>query len=210
MEERVFCSKCMPSAKLKYYYQNTDAKKKPLLIYLHGAGSRGMELRDMGRVGPIGELDKGRQIPAVVVAPQCYADSWFDIFPALSEFIETMIETENIDKQRVYLCGVSMGGYASWQMAMSHPEWFAALVPVCGGGMYWNAGRLRELPIWAFHGALDETVLPEESVKMVKAVNKNGGNARITVYPHADHNAWDPAFAEDSMWKWMFEQKRSN
>lgn len=85
---------------------------------------------------------------------------------------------------------------------------FAALVPVCGGGMYWNAARLKDIPIRAFHGALDTTVLPEESVHMVAAVNNNGGKAELTVYPDMAHNSWERAFADDEMWKWMFSQKR--
>ncbi len=208
LEERIFYSKRQSQAYLKYYYYNRNDTQTPLLVYLHGAGSRGDELTQMSRVGPIGELDKGRDIPAVIVAPQCHADTWFDLFAVLSEFIEAAIREENIDKDRVYLCGVSMGAYASWQMAMSHPDWFAALVAVCGGGMYWNAGRLKNVPVWAFHGALDNTVLPEESIKMVKAVNNCGGNAKITIYPAVSHDAWVHAYADDSMWKWLFQQER--
>lgn len=85
---------------------------------------------------------------------------------------------------------------------------FAALVPVCGGGMYWNAARLKNIPIRAFHGALDTTVLPEESVHMVAAVNNSGGKAELTVYPDMAHNSWERAFADDEMWKWMLSQKR--
>jgi len=119
-----------------------------------------------------------------------------------------MRHPENVDMNRVYLCGSSMGAYTSWQVAMSHPEWFAALVPVCGGGMYWNAARLKDLPIWAFHGALDATVLPEETLHMVAAVNRNGGNAKITIFPDVKHDAWVRAFGDDKMWEWMFSQER--
>lgn len=209
LKEKIFYAKDSQKKYLKYYYHNTDNNtKKPLLIYIHGSGSRGEKLSDMSRVGPLGELDKGRDIPAVLAAPQCHKNTWFDLFSVLEEFIEPMIATENIDKQRVYLCGISMGAYASWQMAMSHPEWFAALVAVCGGGMYWNAARLRELPIWAFHGARDKTVLPEESIHMVDAVNANGGNAKITIYPNTQHDSWVQAYSDDSMWEWLFQQQK--
>ncbi len=196
---------------LRYYkYEKTSKTPQPLILYIHGAGSRGNELSQMSMVGPLGELLKGRDIPAVVLAPQCYKNTWFDLFSVLEEFIEYAINNENIDKQRVYICGISMGGYAAWQMAMSHPDWFAALVPVCGGGMYWNAERLKNIPIWAFHGALDNVVLPEESIHMVKAVKLNGGKARITIYPDKEHNAWDSAFGDDNMWKWMFSQIKTD
>ena len=100
-----------------------------------------------------------------------------------------------------------MGAYATWQMCMSHPNWFAAVVPICGGGMYWNAQRLKNLPIWAFHGALDTVVLPTESQKIVESVNKHGGNAKLTIFENAQHNSWDDAFATDEMWEWLFKQK---
>ena len=100
-----------------------------------------------------------------------------------------------------------MGGYTVWQLAMTNPDWFAAVIPVCGGGMYWNAGRLKNVPIWAFHGALDKTVLPEESIKMVSAVNEKGGNANITILPNISHNAWDYSYTDDVL-KWMFKQNR--
>lgn len=101
-----------------------------------------------------------------------------------------------------------MGAYATWQMCISHPDWFAAAVPVCGGGMYWNAARFKDLPIWAFHGALDDVVFPEESIKMVSAINNSGGNAKLTIFPLDDHNSWDNAFSNDELWQWLFEQKR--
>lgn len=209
--EKVFHSEFHKNDYLKYYsYEEKSDYPLPLLIYIHGAGSRGTELSQMSRVGPLGEIDKGRKIPALVVAPQCHKDTWFDLFAVLEEFIEHFIKTENIDKSRVYICGISMGAYCAWQMAMSHPEWFAALVPVCGGGRRWKAGRLKNLPIWAFHGECDDVISPKESVKMVNAVNRCGGNAKITIYPNTKHNSWEQAFCDDNMWKWIFEQKRSD
>lgn len=94
-----------------------------------------------------------------------------------------------MDQSRVYIIGVSMGAYATWQMCMSHPDWFSAAVPICGGGMYWDAQRLRNLPVWAFHGALDTVVLPSESKKMVDAVNQKGGNAKLTIFEKDGHNS---------------------
>lgn len=207
-EEKEFLSE-KTGKKLKYFHHSPNiGGKVPLIIYLHGAGSRGDSLSAMAHVGPIGELEKGRDIPAKIVAPQCSGNTWFELFETLIDFSETAAAENDVDKNRIYLTGVSMGSYAAWQLAMTRPTMFAALVAVCGGGMYWNADRLANMPIWAFHGALDDIVLPEESVKMVRAVNKNGGNAKITIFPHADHNAWDPAYALDEMWDWMFSQSK--
>lgn len=206
-DKKFISAKTGKGLKYLYYSPNTDGNL-PLIIYLHGAGSRGTELSQLSHIGPIGELEKGRNIPARMVAPQCCGDTWFELFETLIDFAENMANESGVDKSRIYLTGVSMGAYAAWQLAMTKPDMFAALVPVCGGGMYWNAERLKNMPVWAFHGALDDVVLPEESIKMVRGINKSGGNAKITVFEKADHNAWDPAFALDEMWKWMLSQKR--
>ena len=212
----MFCEKKFVSKKHLDEYLNfleynpfDDKHKKPLLIYIHGAGSRGDALSKMANVGPIKELNNGRDIDAIIIAPQCHRDTWFDLFSVLVEFIEDYKSRENVDESRVYIAGVSMGAYATWQMCISHPDWFAAAVPVCGGGMYWNAARLKYLPIWAFHGALDNVVYAEESIKMVSAINGKGVNAKLTIFSHDNHNSWDNAFSSDELWKWLFEQKRS-
>ena len=206
-ERKFISAKTGKGLKYLYYSPNTDGNL-PLIIYLHGAGSRGTELSQLSHAGPIGELEKGRNIPARMVAPQCCGDTWFELFETLIDFAENMANESGVDKSRIYLTGVSMGAYAAWQLAMTKPDMFAALVPVCGGGMYWNAERLKNMPVWAFHGALDADVYPEEIIKMVYRINKSGGNAKITVFEKADHNAWDPAYALDEMWKWMLSQKR--
>ena len=207
-ERKFISAKTGKGLKYLYYSPNTDGNL-PLIIYLHGAGSRGTELSQLSHAGPIGELEKGRNIPARMVAPRrlVYVVEG-ELFETLIDFAENMANESGVDKSRIYLTGVSMGAYAAWQLAMTKPDMFAALVPVCGGGMYWNAARLKNIPIRAFHGALDTTVLPEESVHMVAAVNNSGGKAELTVYPYMAHNSWERAFADDEMWKWMLSQKR--
>ena len=118
-----------------------------------------------------------------------------------------MADLKYVDRERIYLMGSSMGGYGAWQLAMSRPEIFAAVAPICGGGMYWNAGRLKNTPVWAFHGDSDCIVLPEESRKMVDAVNKCGGKAYLTIYENTAHNAWTPTFKDPEVWKWMLSNK---
>ncbi len=209
--ENVFLSHRVPGDKLQYVKyvpaENHDGKL-PLVIYIHGAGGRGDNISIIRTIGAMAEFANGRELGAICVAPQCHAHTWFDIYDLLLEFLQTMICDEKVDADRVYITGSSMGAYTTWQLLMSHPEWFAAAVPVCGGGMYWNATQVAQIPLWVTHGALDEVVLPEESLKMVKAVNKNGGNAKITIYPDCDHAAWIPTFSNDEVWKWMFTQKK--
>ena len=194
---------------LIYYPDDFDEKKKtPLLIHIHGAGACGKDLRLVKKTGPIFEVLQGKKLPFVIIAPQCHAETWFEIYNQLLEFIDYTSNLYFIDKSRVYLSGVSMGGYTAWTTAMIKPELFAALVVVCGGGMYWNADKLREIPIWAFHGALDNTVYVTESINMVRAVNNAGGNAKLTIYPDVAHNSWEKAFATDELYTWLLSHKR--
>ena len=192
------------------YISNPEKGNLPLIIDIHGAGGRGKELSliNGGRVRAY--LSHQTEYDCIVVSPQCHCDTWFELFDILLEFIDKMRKDNRVDTSRVYLTGASMGGYTSWQIAMSRPEWFAALVPLCGGGMYWNAWRIKDIPIWAFHGALDKTVLPEETLHMASAVNQCGGNAKITICPKSDHNVWDTVYTSADMWNWMFAQKKAD
>ena len=146
--------------------------KYPIIIFLHGAGSRGEDIEILRSNPYFKIISQHKKFPFISVAPQCSKNTWFDQFDALKRLTAEITTYDFADPAKIYLMGASMGGYAVWQLAMSMPEIFAAIVPICGGGMYWNAARLTNIPIWAFHGALDKTVLVEESVKMVDAVNQ--------------------------------------
>lgn len=209
-EEKRFDSARRSGEYLNYlYYAPKDAEAPlPLVVYIHGAGSRGKSLDQMGVIGPIKLIEEGEPFPAMLVAPQCHEDHWFDLFETLVEFIDAMRHDPRVDVKRVYVAGSSMGGFTTWQMACAHPDWFAAAVPVCGGGQEWYAGRLKGMPIWAFHGLLDETVPVEESVRMARAAQRGGADVRLTIYPDVHHEAWERAYADDEMWAWMFAQKR--
>ena len=189
---------------IRYPEDFSKDSKYPLVIYLHGAGGRGRDINIA-----FNHLFFSQSEPfckeAVTVVPQCYANTWFDIYEQLQRFIKGMIDAEYVDAMRVYVIGASMGGYTTWQMAMSHPEWFAAAVPICGGGMYWNAERLKNMGIWAFHGSDDTTVYCDESKKMVEKINnKYGGNARLTIYEGVKHDSWTATFTDPEVWKWLF------
>ena len=211
MERRKFTSRLHTNEYLNYICHCPDsAEKLPLVINIHGAGGRGDDLSLIENGVSLVNAVKFVGDKAVIVAPQCHAKYWFDLFEVLTEFIDEMRHLDGVDIDRVYITGGSMGGYTTWQMCLSHPDWFAAAVPVCGGGMYWAAAGLKNLPIWATHGALDSTVLPEETIHMVKQVNLNGGNAKITIFADAKHDAWTPTYTDPEIWKWMFSQKRNS
>lgn len=187
-----------------------DGKPVPLLLFLHGAGERGDNLEKVKLHGPPKMIEKGHDFGAVVVSPQCPAGSWWteevDMLIALLDKIEKQY---NIDKDRIYVTGLSMGGYGTFALCARQPERFAAAVPVCGGGVLFDARRLSKLPTWAFHGEDDRVVPVEESTRMVKYMNERGGDhAKLTTYPGVGHNSWDRAYGDEKMWAWLFEQER--
>lgn len=188
------------------------AEKNPTIIFLHGAGSRGNDIGVLEQNPFFNENSyiSNENSPFMVFAPLCNRNSWFDMFEQLQDFVKIVADHPAVDANRLYLMGTSMGGYGSWQLAMTMPEYFAALVPVCGGGMRWNVKRLINVPVWAFHGKDDKTVPPEESVFMVEKLNEVGGNARLTLLDNTAHNSWDYAYAQRELFDWMLRQRNTN
>ena len=185
-------------------------KKYPVVFFCHGAGSRGSNTTVLLNNPFFKYTEIHDDFPFVMVAPQCPSDSWFDVFESLQKIAFEVSNADYADSERIYLMGVSMGGYGSWQLAMAQPKIFAAMVPICGGGMYWNAGRLINVPVWAFHGKLDTCVFPVESEKMVDAVNKHGGSAKLTLYPDCGHDSWTYTFRNREVFEWLLSHKNSN
>ena len=197
---------CVVSFPDNYDEQN----KYPTILFLHGAGSRGNNLEILKNNPYFSLTSKHNNFPFITFAPQCSKNNWFDHFESLEALVAEISEYDFVDSSRIYLMGASMGGYATWQLAMSMPEKFAAIVPICGGGMYWNSGRLVDLPVWAFHGSLDKTVRLEESEKMVDSINKKGGCAKLTVYPNNAHDAWSDTYANYEVFRWLLDQRRKD
>lgn len=207
--DKRFESKRYPGEYLDYmFYEPDGCQPLPLLLYTPGAGCRGTSLRQIGTGGFIENVIAKGGLPARIIIPQCRFETWFDYYHVLCEFLEANIADPRIDKSRIYLTGTSMGAYATWQLCISHPEWITAAVPVCGGGMYWDAGRLQNIPVWAFHGVEDNVVYCCESQHMVDRINATGGNAKLTLVPGIAHNAWDPAYSCEEMWEWLFQQRK--
>lgn len=195
---------------IRYPDNYSDKQKYPVILFLHGAGTRGNDINLLSESPFFKITGEIEDFPFITVAPQCHTETWFDIFETLKALVLEIASWEFISKEQIYLMGTSMGGYGAWQLAMSMPEIFAAAIPICGGGMYWNAARLVNVPVWAFHGKLDTTVKVEESEKMVEAVNNCGGNARLTIYPENDHDAWTDTYSNPEVFNWLGKQKNSN
>lgn len=199
------------------YIEKKPAKcseKMPALIYLHGAGTRQGTLKALSENPFYAEscLFSREDSDFVCFTPLCYANSWFDIFEQLQDFVNEIVSRPDIDKKRVYLMGASMGGYGTWQLAMSMPDTFAAIVPICGGGMYWNVWELHTTYVWAFHGKEDDCVFPEESVKMVNAINSQEGNLspKLTLIDNVAHDAWNTALASKELYNWLLSKTKLN
>lgn len=192
-------------------YPDICADKNPAIIYLHGAGTRGTDISKLMKHSFFGNSYFGNaDSPFMLFAPLCSKNSWFDIFEQLQAFVKMVAAHPDVDAGRIILVGNSMGGYGAWQLTMTMPEYFAAIVPICGGGMRWNASRLTDVPVWAFHGIDDSTVPVQESILMVDAVKKSGGNARLTILKNTGHNSWDYAFGNRELFAWLLSQKKSD
>jgi predicted peptidase len=189
-------------------YSQND-KPWPLMIFLHGAGERGDDLNKVKLHGPPKLVDQGKDFPFVIISPQCPNDNWWpNLIESVMALIDDTVEKYNIDETRIYLTGMSMGGYGTWAISCSYPQRFAAIAPVCGGGMAFIAENLKNVPVWAFHGAKDQVVLLAESEKMVSAVKKSGGNAKLTVYAKAEHDSWTETYNNPKLYEWLLSHRK--
>lgn len=207
--------------------------KPPVVLFLHGSGERGNDNRKQAQVG-LGPYvrEHADTFPAIVVFPQAPAEhEWNQVHAIVSAQLDQAIREFGGDDDRITLTGMSMGGYGVWDYAMREPRRYAALVPICGGLVHprrasMNVGglsgeadpyaavarELKDVPTWIFHGARDDVVSPEYSRRMAAALREHGAeNARFTEFPDANHNSWDPAYAQTpELWDWVFSQKRGD
>lgn len=195
---------------IRYPSGYVSGQRYPVLFFFHGAGTRGNDINKLINNPFFTHIGQVQPFPFIVIAPQCTENTWFDVFEKLQALLSAVAVSDFCDKTRIYAIGASMGGYATWQLGMSMPDLFAAIVPICGGGMYWNAERLKSTPVWAFHGEKDPVVLVEETKKMVTAVKKAGGNAKMTLYPEAAHDAWTETYRNSEVFRWLLSHQKSN
>ncbi len=199
--------------KLDYWiYLPPDYEKQeswPLLLFLHGAGERGSDLDLVKKHGPPKLIDEGKQFPFIVVSPQCPADgSWLSKLLDLTTLIDEIESKYKVDKDRVYLTGLSMGGFGTWALATYTPGRFAAIVPICGGGEAISARRIGNVPAWVFHGAKDPVVPLKRSEDMVEAFKRVSKEVKFTVYPDAKHDSWTETYNNPELYEWLLAQKR--
>lgn len=180
----------------------------PLILFLHGSGERGTDLEKVKAWGPPAIADKDPDFPFMVVAPQLdEGESWHAL--ALKGLLDQVLAKFNVDRHRVYLTGLSLGGYGAWDLASRYPDYFAAVAPICGGGITRMVESMRAVPTWVFHGKLDDAVPEQESARMVAALQAAGGDVRYTVLPEGGHvDAWVHAYEKAGLFAWFMEQRR--
>lgn len=208
--------------------KNYDAKKSyPLVLFLHGAGERGNDnfaqlKHGMENFANDAAMEKH---PCFVIAPQCPAGAkWVDVDwgaakhdmpekPASAmrltmEVLGNLSKEFSIDQNRLYITGLSMGGYGTWDTIQRQPNMFAAAIPICGGGDPKFARQIANVPIWAFHGDKDTAVKVERSRDMINAIKEAGGAAKYTEYPGVGHNSWTATYKNQDVHDWLFAQKK--
>ena len=184
--------------------------KLPLIIQLHGAGERGYGNSELDRVDKHGfsKCLKDAEYNCIAIMPQCPEDTfWAARVESIIEFIEQLKEEYEIDEDRVYLTGLSMGGYGTWFTSQARPDLFAAIAPVCGGGMAWNADVLK-MAVWAFHGAEDTTVSPIQSDEMIAKLKETNSDVKYSRIDGVGHDVWNNAYNKELL-EWMLSKKRN-
>ncbi len=202
--------------------------RHPLVLFLHGAGERGSDNQAQLVHGVLPILayaaEQGEKL--FLVAPQCPAEEkWVDVpwntpshtmppqpsapMKRVLGLLDKLMREEAVDPTRIYVTGISMGGFGTWDLLQRRPHLFAAAIPVCGGGDARLAGRFKTVPLWVFHGAQDDAVLPLRSRAMVAALQQAGGHPGYTEYPDTGHNSWAPTYADPAVLGWFLKQRRT-
>ncbi|MCC6443642.1 MAG: prolyl oligopeptidase family serine peptidase [Armatimonadetes bacterium] len=188
-------------------YDQGREKRWPAILFLHGAGERGSNLERVKVHGPPKIAPQRDDFPFIVISPQCPENEcWLPV--QVMDVLDEVCAKHRVDPDRIYLTGLSMGGYGTWSASIEYPDRFAAIAPICGGGDPADAGRIRHLPIWVFHGGKDDVVPIEGSRAMVEALKKLGTEARFTIYPEAGHDSWTESYDNPELYSWFLSHRR--
>jgi predicted peptidase len=196
-------------------FDENGNRKWPLILFLHGLGERGSCIEMVKKHGPPKIAASRPDFPFMVVSPQCPEGQWWRT-DWLAVLLDEICEKLPVDASRIYLTGLSMGGFGTWNLAMAYPERFAAIAPICGGGDPYppygydekRAQALKALPIWTFHGAKDTVVKIAETERMVRILRYFGCSIEFTVYPEAEHNCWTQTYENPKLYEWFLSQHK--
>lgn len=186
-------------------------QKWPMIMFLHGSGQSGDDVNKVKEHGPPKIVEEQKEFPFILISPQCPKDQWWDDkIELLINLLDDIVSSYDVDTERIYLTGLSIGGYGTWALAATYPDRFAAIAPVCGGGSRAIAYRARNVPVWAFHGAKDQVVPLKESEDVIAAVKEFGGDAKLTVYPSAGHDAWTQTYENQELYDWFLKHRKNS
>lgn len=189
-------------------YEEEQNEKWPMILFLHGMGERGDDVEKIKKHGIPKIIEQGTELPFIAVSPQCPEDSVWNLqSDALIALLDDIIEKYSVDEERIYLTGLSMGGYGTWNLAMQNPEKFAAVAPICGGGFPAFAYKMKDVPTWVFHGAKDDVVPISESEILVNILKELGADIKFTVYPEATHDSWTETYNNPELYRWFLQHK---
>ena len=214
-------TKAVSANYLLYLPRDYDAKGKkkwPLILFLHGAGERGTDVSKVAMHGPPKRVKNKQDLEFIIVSPQCPSGQRWDN-DVLLGLLDDVIAKHKVDVGRIYLTGLSMGGFGSWSLGLAYPERFAAIAPICGGGDpimtllpdTRKQAAMKSLPIWAFHGAQDTVVKLVESERMVDAAKRAGcKEVELTVYPETQHDSWTETYDNPKLYEWFLAHERKS
>jgi pimeloyl-ACP methyl ester carboxylesterase len=188
-------------------YTSSEESRWPLILFLHGAGERGDDLEMVKKHGPPKLVEEGKEFSFIIVSPQCPLGQWWSA-ELLNRLLDKIITEYRIDEDRVYLTGLSMGGFGTWDLASKYPDRFAAIAPICGGSHPELAWNMRHIPAWVFHGEKDEVVPVGLSKIMVGAMKKYNPEVLLTLYPEATHDSWTETYDNQELYEWFLQHKR--
>lgn len=191
---------------LLYYPKGyVKGNKYPVMFHLHGSGNRGNDFKEFkgSTILHILDLEDSPLSNGFCIFPQCHEDTWFCIFNNLLDLIKHIYEMDDVDKTRFNISGVSMGGYTAYQVIQCLPDLFNKAIICCGGGMYWNTIRMRNVKYRIFHGEKDVAVYPEEARRMYARLKEACIDATLTIYPECDHNCWDKTYSNYDNLEWL-------
>lgn len=199
---------------LIYLPQNyeTSEEQFPLLLFLHGAGERGNDIELVKRHGPPKLVEEGKEFPFIIVSPQCPEGTrWNYQTLALTALLDEIESKYRVDKNRIYVTGLSMGGQGTWTLALTQPNRFAAIAPICGWTDSWEVCKISRIPTWVFHGAKDIVVPVTESQEMVKALQDCGAKeVKLKIYPEANHDSWTETYNNPELYNWLLSHSLKN
>ncbi|MCX7797642.1 MAG: prolyl oligopeptidase family serine peptidase [Melioribacter sp.] len=190
---------------LIYFPKDYDQKDKvPLLLFLHGAGERGNDLNLVKKHGPPKLIEEGKDFPFIVVSPQCPLNKRWETDDLIA-LLDYLIENHKVDKNKIYVTGLSMGGNGTWRLAAKIPDRLAAVIPICGWGDLFEVCMIGKLPVWTFHGAKDNVVPLKATEELVEKLKACGGNVKFTIYEDAGHDSWTETYNNPEIYEWLLK-----